>query len=1371
MFNIIVVIITILFHSAILFHEPAPGPLTDLSICKVSHLGLEYKGTVQKTESKVRCQSWTSSQPHQIRDDLLDANFSDGSRKTAKNFCRNPNTDPLGPWCYSMNLDLQFETCALPLCQLSQCKLTGPGMEYAGDYDKGTSQRKCLKWNKDRKKVKDQAKYISIPKFDKKLFPEADLSDAKKFCRNPSGDLGGPWCFVENEDTNDIEKEYCDVPFCDDPVCLVFSKNSDTYMHYTDFNNTLANLSFGVKLWDSDSYLEASARIVLTLLPLPLTGSEIESAGIGIEIRIGNNFSTLSFGNVEKPELEATHGILKSTEFTKFSLSWHRGFITFGYEGKVKPIFLAEYQTKNNLMGFYMNQFNYYSVQGTNIVWSFPFCKDDFECDAHVTTGAEFQQFWPLREKASGYDLYIHVRAHHSASVQFVLAPTIDFPNVKLTLLGRNNYTRITLVEYKDGAERDLKQLQLENIINYWKWREISISFFANTMTVYIKKPLGLQMLAEVKDEIFRNVRWFSVSSENTVAHWSFYCKPPPPAKPKNAFLPECAINSQESNYKGTQDITSTGLPCLPWSAQKLLPQEIKFSNKDELMKSWNYCRNPVDPNQRTYCYTISMNPDKRIGKSFCNIRKCKSEQCRMAGTGNDYSGTLNRTRSNRTCNAWVTETFLDTNSSLKNSSIEFLLKKDYPELSTTPVSTEAQNPVWNDTLFPEGSSAKAENFCRNPSRNIAGTWCYTTDPNVPEDACNVRDCDKPEECTMIISTSLTDRKTFILPQWKEAGLHGGLRFAIKEWNPDFIDGLSILITPKLDVENLTLQIAADNNERVKLFKNNELLAQKTLPHLIGAGKWTDFWLQMRRGEILFGLEGVPSSLFEWISPNADDEFEPMFINFASIIGKPMGLSFKCDECHTQNVTADNTEVYYPVGLWKEEKPLFNNITLLIRGTGITVIKLMFLPEHPHFFWLKMDGIKGTISFDRVEGSKPSVQLKMQHVKGVISEHSWTKYLIIFNESRIYVEQNNVTVLTYISPKPLLIYWFSVAPQIGWVTWVANCKPLDLDGPPRDGGWSAWSPWTCTASCGGGEGFRTRTCSNPRPNIFGKLCQGSPTSNGKCNDFPCGDISPETMDKIKNHLQRESFNYIVEAGYSKLIKNNKDVLKLIAKESPKAYYEWTLNGIFIKPEPSRVIFQKENIEVRNIRQTDSGVYVCILYRVNKKRVILRVITISVISKTFDIDTRATRSLTIPCNSVILGYVYTDLSLTILLNDQVYVDYGTTTLSAVNTYQIDTLNMSHSGNWTCVVEQKDLRFKWTTNFMKINVKKAPNLFTNLMEDKLTKPIFGWMKNETQVLVALIFIVVVVVMLVIIFLILYYKFCTLKTSRYNVNRRKE
>lgn len=110
------------------------------------------------------------------------------------------------------------------------------------------------------------------------------------------------------------------------------------------------------------------------------------------------------------------------------------------------------------------------------------------------------------------------------------------------------------------------------------------------------------------------------------------------------------------------------------------------------------------------------------------------------------------------------------------------------------------------------------------------------------------------------------------------------------------------------------------------------------------------------------------------------------------------------------------------------------------------------------------------------------------------------------------------------------MFRFVIASEVGWVTWSANCEPVDLDGPPRDGGWSAWSPWTCTVSCGGGEGFRTRTCSNPRPNIFGKLCEGSPTMTGKCNEFPCGDISPDTLEKIRDHLQKDNFNFVLDEG-------------------------------------------------------------------------------------------------------------------------------------------------------------------------------------------------------------------------------------------------
>lgn len=49
-----------------------------------------------------------------------------------------------------------------------------------------------------------------------------------------------------------------------------------------------------------------------------------------------------------------------------------------------------------------------------------------------------------------------------------------------------------------------------------------------------------------------------------------------------------------------------------------------------------------------------------------------------------------------------------------------------------------------NATLFPDKSVEDAKNYCRDPSSNIAGSWCYTVDPKVSQDVCDVRDCDKP---------------------------------------------------------------------------------------------------------------------------------------------------------------------------------------------------------------------------------------------------------------------------------------------------------------------------------------------------------------------------------------------------------------------------------------------------------------------------------------------------------------------------------------------------------------------------------------------------------------------------------------------------
>jgi len=45
-----------------------------------------------------------------------------------------------------------------------------------------------------------------------------------------------------------------------------------------------------------------------------------------------------------------------------------------------------------------------------------------------------------------------------------------------------------------------------------------------------------------------------------------------------------------------------------------------------------------------------------------------------------------------------------------------------------------------NPSLFPEGNLFLAENFCRNPD-GYRTFWCYTMDPNVRWDSCNIWRC------------------------------------------------------------------------------------------------------------------------------------------------------------------------------------------------------------------------------------------------------------------------------------------------------------------------------------------------------------------------------------------------------------------------------------------------------------------------------------------------------------------------------------------------------------------------------------------------------------------------------------------------------
>ena len=72
----------------------------------------------------------------------------------------------------------------------------------------------------------------------------------------------------------------------------------------------------------------------------------------------------------------------------------------------------------------------------------------------------------------------------------------------------------------------------------------------------------------------------------------------------------------------------------------------------------------------------------------------------------------------------------------------------------------------------------------------------------------------------------------------------------------------------------------------------------------------------------------------------------------------------------------------------------------------------------------------------------------------------------------------------------------------GDTTETESCKVKEC---PIDGGFSDWGPYgKCSASCGGGLKHRERTCTNPKPQHGGANCASEKEVEAQvCNSQPC----------------------------------------------------------------------------------------------------------------------------------------------------------------------------------------------------------------------------------------------------------------------------
>uniref|UniRef100_A0A3Q2L7R0 Plasminogen n=1 Tax=Equus caballus TaxID=9796 RepID=A0A3Q2L7R0_HORSE len=166
-----------------------------LSECKTG-TGRSYRGTTSKTKNGVSCQKWSDTSPH-IPKYSPDKNPSEGLEE---NYCRNPDNDEKGPWCYTTDPGTRFDYCDIPECE-DEC-MHCSGENYEGKISKTISGLECQPWASQSPHA-----HGYIPS----KFPNKNLR--MNYCRNPDGEPR-PWCFTMDPDKR---WEFCDIPRCSTP--------------------------------------------------------------------------------------------------------------------------------------------------------------------------------------------------------------------------------------------------------------------------------------------------------------------------------------------------------------------------------------------------------------------------------------------------------------------------------------------------------------------------------------------------------------------------------------------------------------------------------------------------------------------------------------------------------------------------------------------------------------------------------------------------------------------------------------------------------------------------------------------------------------------------------------------------------------------------------------------------------------------------------------------------------------------------------------------------------------------------------------------------------------------------------------------------
>ncbi|XP_062317721.1 hepatocyte growth factor [Osmerus eperlanus] len=169
----------------------------------------------------------------------------------------------------------------------------------------------------------------------------------------------------------------------------------------------------------------------------------------------------------------------------------------------------------------------------------------------------------------------------------------------------------------------------------------------------------------------------------------------------KKDYVQECVVGAG-LGYKGRTSVTVSGVKCQAWASP--IPHEHNFlprRNKKKDLRE-NFCRNPDNSSSGPWCFTS----DPSLRHQRCGIPQCSQVEC-VSCNGESYRGPMDHTESGRECQRW----------DLQERHKHLFHPKRYPDKGLD------------------------DNYCRNPDGRHR-PWCFTLDPHMPWEYCNIRACD-----------------------------------------------------------------------------------------------------------------------------------------------------------------------------------------------------------------------------------------------------------------------------------------------------------------------------------------------------------------------------------------------------------------------------------------------------------------------------------------------------------------------------------------------------------------------------------------------------------------------------------------------------